>query len=133
MSDQLPLAGLKVLDLANFIAGPVATTVMGDYGAEVIKIEPPGEGDPHRKLGQAHSIPQHPVNFCWHLINRNKRSIVLDLKNPEGRAAFDRLAATADVIVVNFPLKVRERLRMRYSGVAPLNPRLIYASMTGYG
>ena len=75
MSDQLPLAGLKVLDLASFIAGPVATTVMGDYGAEVIKIEPPGEGDPHRKLGQAHSIPQHPVNFCWHLINRNKRSI----------------------------------------------------------
>ena len=133
MSDQLPLAGLKVLDLASFIAGPVATTVMGDYGAEVIKIEPPGEGDPHRKLGQAHSIPQHPVNFCWHLTNRNKRSIVLDLKHPEGRAAFDRLAASADVMVVNFPLKVRERLRMRYSDVAPLNPRLIYASMTGYG
>ena len=75
MSERLPLAGLKVLDLASFIAGPVATTVMGDYGAEVIKIEPPGEGDPQRRLGQAHSIPQHPVNFCWHLVNRNKRSI----------------------------------------------------------
>jgi len=133
MSERLPLAGLKVLDLASFIAGPVATTVMGDYGAHVIKIEPPGDGDPQRKLGQAHSIPQHPVNFCWHLVNRNKRSIVLDLKNPEGRAAFDRLLMTADVMVVNFPLKVRERLKMRYQDVAPLHPRLIYASMTGYG
>ncbi|MBN9538113.1 MAG: hypothetical protein BGN99_33225 [Alphaproteobacteria bacterium 65-37] len=133
MSGQLPLQGLRVLDLASFIAGPVATTVMGDYGAEVIKIEPPGEGDPQRKLGQAHSVPQHPVNFCWHLVNRNKRSVVLDLKHPEGRVAFDRLLATADVMVVNFPLKVRERLRMRYADVKHVNPRLIYASMTGYG
>jgi len=130
---RLPLQGLRVLDLASFIAGPVAATVLGDYGAEVIKIEPPGEGDPQRKLGQAHSIPQHPVNFCWHLVNRNKRAIVLDLKHTDGRAAFDRLVKTADVMVVNFPLKVRERLRMRYADVAPLNPRLIYASMTGYG
>ena len=133
MSGPLPLHGLRVLDLASFIAGPVATTVLGDYGAEVIKIEPPGEGDPQRKLGQAHSIPQHPVNFCWHLVNRNKRSVVLDLKHKEGRAAFDRLVETADVMVVNFPFKVRDRLRMRYADVAPLNPRLIYASMTGYG
>ena len=133
MGGPLPLQGLRVLDLASFIAGPVATTVMGDYGAEVIKIEPPGEGDPQRKLGQAHSIPQHPVNFCWHLVNRNKRSIVLDLKHAYGRAAFDRLVKTADVMMVNFPLKVRERLKMRYADVAPLNPRLIYASMTGYG
>jgi len=88
MRGHLPLKGLRVLDLASFIAGPVATTVMGDYGAEVIKIEPPGEGDPQRKLGQAHSIPQHPVNFCWHLTNRNKRSIVLDLEHKAGRSAF---------------------------------------------
>lgn len=133
MSGQLPLRGLRVLDLASFIAGPVAATVMGDYGAEVIKIEPPGEGDPQRKLGQAHSVPQHAVNFCWHMTNRNKRSVVLDLKNEEGRTVFDRLLATADVMVVNFPLKVRERLRMRYADVATVNPRLIYASMTGYG
>jgi formyl-CoA transferase len=133
MSGRLPLEGLRVLDLASFIAGPVATTVMGDYGAEVIKIEPPGEGDPQRKLGQAHSVPQHPVNFCWHMTNRNKRAIVLDLKHAQGRAVFERLAGTADVMVVNFPLKVRTRLRMRYQDVAPINPRLIYASMTGYG
>jgi len=101
MSGRLPLEGLRVLDLASFIAGPVATTVMGDYGAEVIKIEPPGEGDPQRKLGQAHSVPQHPVNFCWHMTNRNKRAIVLDLKHAQGRAVFERLAGTADVMVVN--------------------------------
>lgn len=133
MSGPLPLQGLRVLDLASFIAGPVATTVMGDYGAEVIKIEPPGEGDPQRKLGQAHSVPQHPVNYCWHMTNRNKRSVVLDLKHADGRAAFDRLLATADVMVVNFPLKVRARLRMRYEDVKHVNPKLIYASMTGYG
>ena len=89
MSGQLPLKGLRVLDLASFIAGPVATTVLGDYGAEVIKIEPPGEGDPQRKLGQAHSIPQHPVNFCWHMTNRNKRAIVLDLKTAGARLFVD--------------------------------------------
>ena len=133
MKGPMPLAGLRVLDLASFIAGPVAATVMGDYGAEVIKIEPPGEGDPQRKLGQAQSIPQHPVNFCWHLVNRNKRAVTLDLKHPDGRAAFDRLLATADVMVVNFPLKVRERLQMRYADIKPINPRIIYASMTGYG
>ena len=133
MGGQLPLSGLRVLDLASFIAGPVATTVMGDYGAEVIKIEPPGEGDPQRKLGQAHSIPQHPFNFCWHLVNRNKRAIVLDLKHDAGRSVFDRLVATADVMVVNFPLKVRARLKMRHSDIVARNPKIIYASMTGYG
>jgi crotonobetainyl-CoA:carnitine CoA-transferase CaiB-like acyl-CoA transferase len=133
MAGSLPLEGLRVLDLASFIAGPVATTVMGDYGAEVIKIEPPGEGDPQRKLGQAQAIPQHPVNFCWHLVNRNKKAVVIDLKHADGRAVFERLVATADVMVVNFPLKVRARLRMRYADIQPLNPKIIYASMTGYG
>ena len=133
MSGRLPLQGLRVLDLASFIAAPVATTVLGDYGAEVIKIEPPGEGDPQRKLGQAHSIPQHPVNFCWHMTNRNKKAIALDLKHAEGRAVFERLVRTADIMVVNFPLKVRARLGLRYADVAPLNPKLIYASLTGYG
>jgi formyl-CoA transferase len=66
-------------------------------------------------------------------VNRNKRAIVLDFKHAEGRRVFDRLLATADVMVVHFPLKVRARLRMRYEDVAALNPRLIYASMTGYG
>src|SRR5258708_33522676 len=106
---------------------------MGYNVAEENKKEPPGEGDPKRKMGQAHSVPEHPVNFCWHMANRNKKAVVLDLKHHGGRAVFERLLATADVMVVNFPLKVRTRLRMRYADVAAINPRLIYASMTGYG
>ena len=112
MSRKLPLQGLRVLDLASFIAGPVASTVMGDYGAEVIKIEPPGEGDPQRKLGQAHSIPQHPVNFCWHMTNRNKRSVVLDLKNPLGREAFDRLTRAVAGFVVSIHRSTTPASRM---------------------
>lgn len=127
------LEGIRVLDVSTFIAAPAAATVLGDFGAEVIKLEMPGEGDPHRLLGTAHSLPQHPVNFCWHLDSRDKKSIALDLKHPEGRAAFDRLIRTIDVFIINFPPKVRAKLRLRHEDLAPLNPRLIYASLTGYG
>ena len=131
--DGQPFAGLKVIDLASFVAGPAAATMLGDFGADVVKIEQPGEGDPHRRLGEAPSVPQHPVNFCWELTSRNKRSLSLDLKNPAGRAVFERLVADADVLVSNFPPPVRERLSIRHADLAPLNPRLIYASLTGYG
>ena len=127
------LSNLRVLDIATFIAGPAAATVLGDFGAEVIKIEAPGEGDPHRLLGQAHSIPQHPVNFCWHMDSRNKKSIALDLKRAEGRAVLLKLVAKSDVLITNFPPPVRERLGLRYEDIAPANERLIYASLTGYG
>jgi formyl-CoA transferase len=86
MRGHLPLEGLRVLDLASFIAGPVATTVMGDYGAEVIKIEPPGEGDPQRKLGPA-IFRCRIRSISAGMTNRNKRAIVLDLKRPEGRSS----------------------------------------------
>src|SRR5260370_38356805 len=103
---------------------------MGDYGAEVIKIEPPGEGDPQRKLGQAHSVPQHPVNFCWHMTNRNKRAIVLDLKHSEGRAVFERLVKTADVMAGNFPLKGRPTPPTRRRAGGPIHPPPISAPPT---
>jgi crotonobetainyl-CoA:carnitine CoA-transferase CaiB-like acyl-CoA transferase len=127
------LSGLRVLDIATFIAGPAAATVLGDFGAEVIKVEAPGDGDPHRQLGQAHSVPHSPVNFCWQLDSRNKKSIALDLKREEGRTVLGRLIARSDVLITNFPPPVRERLGLRYEDVAPGNPRLIYASLTGYG
>lgn len=130
----LPLAGLMVLDVASFIAAPVAATVLGDYGADVIKVEPPGEGDPNRHImGLSSSYPRSEVNYPWHLDSRGKRSLAIDLKNPGARAAFDRLVAKADVLIINFPPKVREKLRLRYEDVAAVNPRLIYASFTGYG
>ncbi|MDX2202309.1 MAG: CoA transferase [Hyphomicrobiaceae bacterium] len=133
-STDLPLAGLKVLDVASFIAAPVAATVLGDYGADVVKVEPPGEGDPNRHIMTlSASYPKAQVNYPWHLDSRGKRSLAIDLKNAEARLAFNTLVATADVLIINYPPKVREKLMLRYEDVAPLNDRLIYASLTGYG
>jgi formyl-CoA transferase len=130
---ELPLAGLKVLDVSSFIAAPAAAVVLGDFGADVIKVEPPGAGDPHRNSYLSGNYPRSDVNFAWQLDGRNKRSVALDLKNPDGRAVLDRLLAHADVMIVNFPLPVRERLRLRWEDIEPVHPRLIYASLTGYG
>ncbi|MFN3745246.1 MAG: CaiB/BaiF CoA transferase family protein [Hyphomicrobiaceae bacterium] len=133
MTSRLPLDGLRVLDVSSFIAAPAAAVVLGDYGADVIKVEPPGEGDPHRANINLTSFPKAEVNYPWHLDARNKRSIALDLKHPDGRAALDRLIDTADVLITNYPFPVRARLRLGYEEVAARNPRLIYASFSGYG
>jgi formyl-CoA transferase len=130
----LPLSGIRILDVASFIAAPVAATVLGDYGADVIKVEPPGEGDPNRTIAiVAAGYPKSPVNYPWHLDSRGKRSLAIDLKNKTARAVFDRLIATADVLLTNYPLTARQRLKLEYQDVARVNPRLIYASFTGYG
>ena len=124
---------LKVLDCASFIAAPAAATVLSDFGAKVIKIEPPGLGDPYRNLPNLPGYPVSQHNFAWLLESRNKRSLALDLSKPEGQAVLYRLVAEADVFITNFPPAVRERLGMTYAKLAPLNERLIYASFTGYG
>lgn len=130
----LPLSGIRILDVASFIAAPVAATVLGDYGADVVKVEPLGEGDPNRTIAVvASGYPKSPVNYPWHLDSRGKRSLAIDLKHEQARAAFDRLIATADVLITNYPLASRLRLRLDYEAVARVNPRLIYASFTGYG
>ena len=133
MPNRLPLEGLLVLDVATWIAAPAAATVLGDYGARVIKIEQPGEGDAHRGLTPSPGLPQTDVNFRWHLDSRNKDSLALDLKHPAGRRVLDRLIARADVLITNFPLPVRERLRVGWEHVKDINPRLVYASFTGFG
>src|SRR6202167_3371629 len=125
--------GLKVLDCASFIAAPAAATVLSDFGAEVIKIEPPGTGDPYRLLPKLPGYPVSEHNFAWLLEGRNKQSLALDLANPEGREVLYRLAAEADVFITNFPPGVRKRLGITYEDIKPRNPRLIYASFTGYG
>lgn len=130
---QPPLAGLTVLDCSTYIAGPAAATALGDWGADVIKVEAPGVGDPHRNSFKGANYPPGAANFPWQLDGRNKRSVALDLKHPQGRDALDRLIARADVMVVNFPPKVRARLRLAWPDVKPVNPRLIYASLSGYG
>ena len=132
MADQL-FEGLKVIDCASFIAAPLAATVLSDFGADVIKIEPPGDGDPHRNSFHNASYPGSDRNFPWQLDGRLKRSLALDLKNDSARPVLERLIARADIMIVNFPPPARERLRLRWEDVEPLNPRLIYCSLTGYG
>jgi crotonobetainyl-CoA:carnitine CoA-transferase CaiB-like acyl-CoA transferase len=123
--------GLKVIDCASFIAGPAAATVMSDFGAEVVKIEPPGAGDPYRR--RAIPVPERPLNPGFILDARNKKSLALDLRADAGRAVLYRLVRDADVFITNYPPPVRQRLRITYEDLAPLNERLIYASFTGYG
>src|SRR6201995_4868741 len=129
MTESL-FTGLKVVDCASWIAGPAAATMMSDFGADVIKIEPPGVGDPWRA---SQPIPGRSDDYYWQLTSRNKRSLALDLKHPEGQAVLRRLVAAADVFITNYPLPVRARLRLAAADLLPLNPRLIYASFTAYG
>ena len=132
VSEPLPLEGLKVLDISSFIAAPVAAVVLADYGADVIKIEPP-DGDPHRQNWKNVGYPRSNVNFPWQLDGRLKRSLSLDLKSPAARPVLEKLIKTADVMIVNFPPPSRERLRLRWEDIEPINPRLVYCSLTGYG
>src|ERR1700710_2898505 len=125
--------GLKVLGGACFIAAPAAATVLSDFGADVIKIEPPGSGDPYRNLPNLPGYPVSPHNYAWMLESRNKKSLALDLAKQEGRDVLRRLVSEADVFITNFPPAVRGRLGITYEELAPLNERLIYASFTGYG
>lgn len=129
----LPLAGLRVLDISSFIAAPAAAVVLGDWGADVIKIEGP-DGDANRTIMRdSANYPKADVDYPWQMDSRNKRSLVLDLKQPAARAALDRLLAVADIVICNFPPPVRDKLKLTYEDMKKVNPRLIYASLTGYG
>jgi crotonobetainyl-CoA:carnitine CoA-transferase CaiB-like acyl-CoA transferase len=131
---KLPLEGIRVLDWTIWQQGPVATAMLGDLGAEVIKIEARAGGDPGRGLVRAGGagLERRP-NFYFEANNRNKRSLTLDLKHPEARAIVGRLAARSDVFVQNFRKGVAARLGIDYPALRAHNPRLIYANATGYG
>src|SRR6266516_849286 len=125
-------SGLKVVDFASFIAGPSAAVVLSDFGADVIKVEPP-KGELWR-IGQ--KIPPQPYSeepYPFQLANRNKRSLTLDLKSPEAGKILEQLVKWADVFIVNTPHPARKKLGLEYEDVAKWNPRLIYADVTGYG
>ena len=127
------LAGVRVVEMGQLLAGPFCGQLLGDFGAEVIKVEPPGFGDPHR---HTYKIPPQPAsndNYAWHLDNRNKRGMAVNLKSPDAKGVLKRLVQWADVLIVNFPPPVRKRLQLTYEDVAPWNPRLIYADLSGYG
>jgi len=125
-------SGLKVVDLASFIAGPSAAVILSDFGAEVIKVEPPN-GDTWR-IG--HKIPPQPQSkdaYPFQLANRNKRGLALDLKSPSAHQVLERLVKWADVFIVNTPHPARKKLKLEYEDVTQWNPRLIYADLTGFG
>src|SRR5215471_381531 len=124
--------GLKVIDCASFIAGPAAATVMSDFGAAVIKIEPPGVGDPYRRRATPSMGPGLKGNPGFVLDGRNKKSLALDLRMPVGQRVLHRLVRDTDVFITNYPPPVRRRLGITWEELAPLNERLIYASGSGY-
>jgi crotonobetainyl-CoA:carnitine CoA-transferase CaiB-like acyl-CoA transferase len=126
-----PLTGLRVLDLTQVMAGPFCCQVLGDLGADVIKVEPPGTGDQARRSMGFRMRGEDTAAFL--AVNRNKRSAELNLKDPAHREAFIRLAGTADVLVENFRPGVTARLGIGYDTLAALHPRLIYASISGFG
>ena len=124
----MKLQGLRVLDLSQFLPGPHFTMMMGDHGAEVIRIESQ-EGEPTRTIGAR----QGGASVWFRNTHRGKKSIVLNLKSPEGVAAFMKLAQTADVVVEAFRPGVVQRLGIGYDAVKAVNPRIVYVSVAAYG
>ncbi|MDN3247718.1 CoA transferase [Streptomyces sp. ZSW22] len=124
-----PLTGLRVIDLATLFAGPLAATMLGDFGAEVIKVEHPRRPDPSR----GHGPSKDGIGLWWKVLGRNKRTITLDLSKPAGRATLLRLAATADVVVENFRPGTLEKWDLGWDELSAVNPRLVLTRVTGFG
>jgi len=125
-------SGLKVVDFASFVAAPGAAVILSDFGADVIKVEPPS-GDPWRHGHKIAPQPEADEPYQFHLANRNKRSITLDLKSPSAQQVVEQLVRWADVFIVNTPHPARKKLKLEYADVVQWNPRLIYADLTGFG
>ncbi len=133
MTDQIPrgpLSDLKVVEMGTLIAGPFCGQVLGDFGADVVKIEDPGKGDPMRQWGR--SLPKG-LSPWWPVIGRNKRSVALDLRQPEGRELALALIDQADVVIENFRPGAMEKWGMGYEALAARNPRLVMARVSGFG
>lgn len=125
-----PLNGIKVLELGHFIAGPYAGLQLADLGAQVIKIERPGEGDPFRGFQTGAKAKNYSHNFC--AFNRNKLSVTLDLNNPRGQGLLRQMVTKADVVLENFRPGVTKRLGIEYEALHKINPRLVYCSIVGF-
>ena len=128
-----PLAGLKVLDFSKVLAGPLCGQWLGDLGADVVKVEPPGTGDDTRGWPPFREGPGGRAGAVFLAANRNKRSLALDLKTPEGQAAARRMAAEADVVIESYATGVAERLGIGAEALRAANPRLIHCSISGFG
>lgn len=128
-SDALPLAGIKVLELGSLIAGPYASALLAQFGAEVIKIEPPKDGDPLRKWRKLHK----DTSLWWYVQSRNKKSVTLDLKRDEAREIVRKLAAQVDIVIENFRPGTLEKWGLGWEQLSALNPKLIMVRISGYG
>ncbi|MET7406577.1 CaiB/BaiF CoA transferase family protein [Streptomyces parvulus] len=128
-SSAAPLTGLRVLDLATLFAGPLAATMLGDFGAEVVKVEHPTRSDPSR----GHGPSKDGIGLWWKILGRNKRTITLDLSKPAGRTTLLRLASTADVVVENFRPGTLEKWDLGWDELSAVNPRLVLTRVTGFG
>jgi len=126
---QLPLAGLKIVDFSRLLPGPWATQMLGEFGADVIKVEPPGTGDPSR-----HNLPRfRESSVYFNVVNGNKRSIVVDLGKPEGKEIVRKLLAQADVVIETYRPGMAKKLGVDYDAVRAINERVIYCSISGFG
>lgn len=125
-----PLDGLRVIDAATILAGPFAASILGEFGAEVIKVEQPGVGDPMRRLG---TVGPQGDTYWWWSDTRNKTSVELDLRDPAGAAEFRTLVGHADVLIENYRTGTMERWGLGFDSLRALNPRLIQLSVSGYG
>jgi crotonobetainyl-CoA:carnitine CoA-transferase CaiB-like acyl-CoA transferase len=124
-----PLDGLRVIDAATLVAGPMTATILGEFGAEVIKVEQPGVGDPMRGWGDR----RNGEGLFWKSVSRNKRCITLDLRQPDGQELLHQLLAVSDVLVVGSRPSALERWGLDYESVHPRHPRLVVAHITGFG
>ncbi|MFQ5682808.1 MAG: CaiB/BaiF CoA transferase family protein [Candidatus Binatia bacterium] len=121
------LEGIRVLEMASYVTGPFASVLLADLGADVIKVEPPGQGDPFRGWGE------NLYSATFRSLNRNKKSITLDIRRDEGRELFLKLASTSDVLIENFRPGTMERRGIGYDSVRALNPKIVYCSISGFG
>ena len=127
------LEGIKVLELTTMVFGPAAGVVLSDFGADVIKIEPPVTGDLNRDWHKIPGLPISEIPYAFQMTNRNKRSLVLDLKSRDAYEALCKLVKDADVFITNYRLDAISRLKIDYESMSVINPKLIYALATGYG
>ena len=126
------LVGYRIIDLTQMLAGPICGMRLGDLGTDVVKVEPPASGE----FNRTHSLAGAYVNgeaTTFLALNRNKRSVAIDLKHPSGVAAFKDLVRSADALVQNFRVGVTDRLGIGYEHLREVNPRLVYCSISGYG
>jgi len=126
------LDGIRVVEAASMVLVPSAAAMLADFGAEVIKVEPP-EGDYNRRMHELPTLPDSETPYCFLVDNRSKKGVALDLRDADGVAALHRLAGTADVFLTNFRRAALEKLKLRWEDLAPLNPRLVYANGSGFG